>query len=65
MDYGIWHSVATVAAVLAFAGVVWWAYSPTNRKRFEEIGKLPLENDPILTQSRSDAGLAGTREKSE
>ena len=65
MDYGIWHSVATVAAVLAFASVVWWAYSPTNRKRFEEIGKLPLENDPILTQSRSDEGLTGSREKSE
>lgn len=65
MDYGTWHSVATVAAVLAFAGVVWWAYSPTNRKRFEDIGRLPLENDPILTQSRENAGLQGSREKSE
>ncbi|MDO8266780.1 MAG: cbb3-type cytochrome c oxidase subunit 3 [Moraxellaceae bacterium] len=65
MDYGTWHSIATVAAVLAFAGVVWWAYSPGNRKRFEDIGRLPLENDPILTQSRPEAGLQGTREKSE
>jgi cytochrome c oxidase cbb3-type subunit 4 len=65
MDYGTWHSVATVAAVLAFAGVVWWAYTPANRKRFEDIGRLPLENDPILSQSRENAGLQGTREKSE
>ena len=65
MDYGTWHSVATVAAVLAFAGVVWWAYTPANRKRFEDIGRLPLENDPILSQSRESAGLQGTREKSE
>ena len=65
MDYGTWHSIATVAAVLAFAGVVWWAYSPGNRKRFEDIGRLPLENDPILTQSRHEADLQGTREKSE
>ncbi|HQX89304.1 MAG: cbb3-type cytochrome c oxidase subunit 3 [Moraxellaceae bacterium] len=65
MDYGLWHSIATVAAILAFAGVVWWAYSPSNRKRFEDIGNLPFENDPILTRPRSTAEVQGTREKSE
>lgn len=65
MDYGTWHSIATIAAVLAFAGVVWWAYSPGNRKRFEDIGRQPLENDPILNASRQQAGSQGSREKSE
>ncbi len=65
MDYAIWHSVATVAAVLAFSGVVWWAYRPANRARFEEVGRLPLENDPILTKAATMAGQQGSREKSE
>ena len=49
MDYGLMHSIATVAAFLAFVGVVWWAYRPANRQRFENIGRAALENDPILS----------------
>lgn len=49
MDYGLMHSIATVAAFLAFIGVVWWAYRPGNRARFEDIGRAALETDPILS----------------
>ena len=49
--YGLLHSIATVAAVLAFTGVCWWAYRPANRQRFEQDGLLPLETDPILSNS--------------
>lgn len=49
MDIGLMHSIATVAAVLAFAGVCWWAYTPVNRARFEEIGRAALDTDPILS----------------
>ena len=49
MSIGLMHSIATVAAVLAFAGVCWWAYTPTNRQRFEDIGRSALDTDPILS----------------
>lgn len=49
MNYGLMHSIATVFAVLAFAGVCWWAYRPANRQRFESIGRQAIENDPILS----------------
>lgn len=39
------HSIATVAAFIAFIAIVWWAYSPKNRKRFEEDAKLALDDD--------------------
>lgn len=45
--YGIMHSIATIAAVIAFAGVCWWAYRPANRKRFDTDAMLPLQTDPI------------------
>ena len=60
MDYGLMHSIATVAAFLAFMGVVWWAYRPGNRARFEDIGRAALDNDPILNRRDGNA-----REKSE
>ncbi len=59
-DYATWHSIATVLAVLAFAGIVWWAYRPGNRQRFEDIGRAALDNDPILNRRDGNA-----REKSE
>jgi cytochrome c oxidase cbb3-type subunit 4 len=50
MNYGLLHSIATVAAVIAFTAICWWAYSPANRKRFEDDALLPLETDPLLTR---------------
>lgn len=41
------HSIATVAAFIAFLAIVWWAYSPKNRNRFEEDAKLALDDDII------------------
>lgn len=47
MNYGLMHSIATVAAVLAFAGICWWAYRPANRARFENDARLVLDTDPL------------------
>lgn len=52
MSYGLMHSIATVAAFLAFIGVCWWAYRPANRQRFESIGRSALESDPILSPEK-------------
>ncbi len=43
----------TLAAIIGFAGVTWWAYTRHNRARFDEAAQLPLteemQRSPIPT----------------
>lgn len=44
--------IFTVAAMTAFAGITWWAYSRRNTARFEEASRLPLrEDEPAVPAS--------------
>ncbi len=47
MNWGVLHSIATVGAFVAFIAVVWWAYSPKNKKRFEEYAQLALDDEQL------------------
>ena len=47
MNWGVLHSIATVAAFIAFIGIAWWAYSPKNKKRFEDDAQLALDDQDI------------------
>ena len=48
MDYGLFHSIATVSAFIAFIAVCWWAYSPKNKKRFDKDAELVFnDQDPV------------------
>jgi cytochrome c oxidase cbb3-type subunit IV len=38
-------SIWTVWAVLVFAGIVFWAWRPTNRKRFDRDARIPLNDE--------------------
>ena len=38
---------ATLLAMAAFLSICWWAYRPSNRQRFEDNGRLPLDTDPL------------------
>lgn len=49
MSMGDLQIFATVAAFIAFIGVAWWAYSPKNKKRFEEDAQLALDDEVIRT----------------
>jgi cytochrome c oxidase cbb3-type subunit 4 len=55
MDYGVIHTIATITAILALAGVCWWAFSPVNRKRFEDDAMLPLQTDPLWAPEKARA----------
>lgn len=35
----------TVVMFLAFMGIVWWAYGPARRQRFEEDARIALDDD--------------------
>jgi cytochrome c oxidase cbb3-type subunit 4 len=45
MNFTILSSVMTVISLIAFIGILYWAYSSKNKARFEEMAKLPLDNE--------------------
>lgn len=52
MGIGELQTIATVSAFIAFVGVAWWAYSPKNKKRFEEDAQLALDDKDIESLSK-------------
>lgn len=55
MDMTDFRSLATVLCAVGFSTVVWWAYGPSRKKRFEEDAQLPfLESDEEAYQPASD-----------
>ena len=45
MDLNDIRSWMTVFQMAVFIGIVWWAYSKGNKKRFEEDAKIPFDED--------------------
>ena len=39
------RSLWLVWLIILFGAVVWWAYRPKNRKRFEQDAKIPFKDD--------------------
>jgi cytochrome c oxidase cbb3-type subunit 4 len=45
MESGTFFGLWTLLLLLAFLGIVAWAFSKKRRKQFEEAGRIPLEED--------------------
>ncbi len=45
MDINTLRSITTVAALVVFLGIVWWAWSKNRKHDFEEAEQLPFEQD--------------------
>lgn len=45
MDMNWIRGLMTVAWLLAFVGIVWWAYHPSTRARFDAAERLPFDDD--------------------
>jgi cytochrome c oxidase cbb3-type subunit IV len=45
IDINTLRSLATVASLLTFIGIVVWAYSRRNAADFEQAAQLPFEQD--------------------
>ena len=43
MEQDLLRGLATVFCMIGFAGVVYWAYVPHNKKRFEQDGNLAFD----------------------
>ena len=42
MDINVLRSLVTVASLAAFLWIVWWAYAPSRKERFERDALLPF-----------------------
>jgi len=45
MDINLLRSLILVAVFAAFLGIVWWAYGPSRKARFERDALLPFHED--------------------
>jgi len=45
MDLNLLRSLITLAALAAFLGIVWWAYAPARKDRFEQDARLPFDGE--------------------
>ncbi len=45
IDINTLRSMATVAGLLTFIGIVWWAWSKRREADFSEAANLPFEQD--------------------
>jgi cytochrome c oxidase cbb3-type subunit IV len=51
MDIGTVRGLITVALLIAFIALVLWAYSKRRKADFDELARMPLEDDsPVRDQ---------------
>jgi len=46
MDIGTVRGLVTLFVMLAFVGLVFWAYSKRRKADFDEMAQLPFHEDP-------------------
>ena len=44
MDIALLRGLITAVSLACFVGIVVWAYSPRNRSRLEQDGRIPLDD---------------------
>ena len=56
MDINDVRGLGTVIALIAFCGIIWWAYGSSRRERFEEDANIPFydEDEPRNDDKRSE-----------
>jgi cytochrome c oxidase cbb3-type subunit 4 len=54
VDINLIRALVTVLALAGFAGIVWWAYAPSRKSRFEEDARLVFDDDPSVSVARGE-----------
>jgi cytochrome c oxidase cbb3-type subunit 4 len=65
MDINVIRGLGTVFALIAFLGIVAWAYSSRHKDRFEDDGMIPFKESEELVDdesAKSDAEQKNTRD---
>ncbi len=59
MDINLLRSLVTILSLVAFLGIVVWAYGPGRRERFDEAAHLPFADDEIADRSALTSARRG------
>ncbi|WP_458525544.1 cbb3-type cytochrome oxidase subunit 3 [Onishia taeanensis] len=64
MDMGTFRGITTLLILIAFLGIVAWAYSKRRRKDFDEAANLPFadEQDDATRDDRASPGEDHSRQ---
>ncbi|WP_430462134.1 cbb3-type cytochrome oxidase subunit 3 [Thalassolituus sp. LLYu03] len=55
MDINDVRGLGTIFALVAFSGIIWWAYGSSRRKRFDDDAQIPfLEDEDGLAHGDKD-----------
>lgn len=55
MDINLIRTLVTVLALATFVGIVWWAYTPSRKSRFEGDARLVFDDaDPSISAARGE-----------
>lgn len=44
MDINDVRGLGSIFALIAFTGIIWWAYGSSRKKRFEQDAQIPFSN---------------------
>jgi cytochrome c oxidase cbb3-type subunit 4 len=47
MDANDLRALGTLLALVAFVGIIWWAWHRKSQRRFEEAARLPFADDEV------------------
>ena len=56
MDLGIIRGTGTVILFLSFVALCLWAWSPAQRRRFDEAASLPFLDDDLSPELKAGRG---------
>lgn len=66
MDLTTLRALSTVLVMIAFAGVCWWAFSPSRKKKFNDAANLPFaDEDADAATKANDANKQPLHPKSD
>lgn len=54
MDINDVRGLSSIFALIAFAGIFWWAYGSSRKQRFEDDAQIPFIDDDDETGLRHD-----------
>ena len=63
MDIASLRETVLVLALIAFCGIVWWAYAPTRRARFERDGLSVFDDERRDAAVRTERAPAAIRRR--
>ena len=52
MDVNTLRTLITVVLFLSFLGIIYWAWSPRSKRRFDEAANLPFADEELAEASR-------------